>query len=161
MKQIIKVKVLTEGCLPVISEDGDWIDFRAAEDVHLDGPYAVARTRKGGESTRKVIFTTKNIPLGVAMELPKGMEALVVPRSSTFKKYKIMQTNSIGVIDGDYNGDNDQWFMPVIAIEDTFIPKNDRICQFRILKNQDNANLVTVTELGNEDRKGFGSTGRD
>lgn len=124
-------------------EGGDWYDLRCAEDIHLSmGDFYL-------------------IPLGVAIELPRGYEALVVPRSSTYKKYKIMQTNSIGVIDCDYNGDNDQWFMPVIAIEDTFIPKNDRICQFRILKNQDNASLVTVTELGNKDRKGFGSTGRD
>ena len=138
----IRVKYFTDIEPLQAIECGDWIDLRCAEDIDL----------KKGEF--------KMIPLGVAMELPKGYEAIVAPRSSTFKKYHIMQTNSIGIIDCSYNGDNDQWYMPVIAFEDSHINKNDRICQFRLLKNQDNVDFSAVTFLGNADRGGFGSTGR-
>jgi dUTP pyrophosphatase len=174
MKQIIKVKVLTEGCLPVISEDGDCIDLRAAEDVHLECPYAVARTRKGGESTRKVIFTTKNIPLGVAMELPKGMEALVVPRSSSNKKFNILQVNTPGVIDHSYCGNDDQWHMPVMTTGDVDIKKGDRICQFRVVLSQkatmwqklkwlfsSGIKFKIVDNLTNNNRGGLGHSGRN
>ena len=120
---------------------GDWIDLRAAEDVEL----------KNGEF--------KIIPLGVAMEIPRGYEAHLAPRSSTFKKWGIIQTNSIGVIDNSYSGDNDEWGMPVIAMRDTKINKNDRICQFRIVESQPEIEFVEVDTLGNADRGGFGSTG--
>lgn len=120
---------------------GDWIDLRSAIDIDL----------KAGQSA--------NIPLGIAMELPKGYEAHVVPRSSTFKKWHILQTNSMGIIDGSYCGDNDEWSMPIIATEDTHISKNDRICQFRIMKNMPSVTFDVVKVLGNADRKGFGSTG--
>lgn len=120
---------------------GDWIDLRAAEDVEL----------KNGEF--------KIIPLGVAMEIPRGYEAHLAPRSSTFKKWGIIQTNSIGVIDNSYSGDNDEWGMPVIAMRDTKINKNDRICQFRIIESQPEIEFVEVDNLGNADRGGFGSTG--
>lgn len=121
---------------------GDWIDLRAADDVEL----------KQGEF--------KLIPLGVAIELPKGYEAHVVPRSSTYKNFGIIQTNSMGIIDETYCGDNDQWMMPVIAMRDTVIRKNDRICQFRIMEHQPEINFIEVEKLGNEDRNGFGSTGK-
>lgn len=121
---------------------GDWIDLRAAEDI------MVYRNE----------FTL--IPLGVAMELPKGYEALVVPRSSTFKKYGIIMANSIGVIDESYKGDNDEWHFPAVAMRDTFIRKNERICQFRIIQHQPLIHLKEVETLGNEDRGGIGSTGR-
>lgn len=120
---------------------GDWIDLRCAEEVELKrGDFCMIR-------------------LGVAMEIPKGYEAIIAPRSSTFKKYHILQTNSIGVVDNAYCGDNDEWKMPVLAVENTTIPKNARICQFRLLKNQDKVNLEVVDSLGNIDRGGFGSTG--
>lgn len=122
---------------------GDWIDLRAAEDVEL----------KQGEF--------KLIPLGVAIELPKGYEAHVVPRSSTYKNFGIIQTNSMGIIDETYCGDNDQWMMPVIAMRDTMIMKNNRICQFRIMGHQPEINFIEVEKLGNEDRNGFGSTGKN
>lgn len=122
---------------------GDWIDLRAAKDIEL----------KQGEF--------KLIPLGVAIELPKGYEAHVVPRSSTYKNFGIIQTNSMGIIDETYCGDNDQWMMPVIAMRDTIIRKNDRICQFRIMEHQPEINFIEVTELGNKDRNGFGSTGKN
>lgn len=121
---------------------GDWIDLRAAEDVIL---YA-------GEY--------KAIPLGVAMELPEGYEALVAPRSSTFKKHGILLANSIGVIDESYKGDNDQWHFPALATRGGKIQKNERICQFRIIKHQPPIVLLEVDSLGNTNRGGLGSTGR-
>lgn len=137
----IRIKYLADiDRLPSIKL-GDWQDLRCAEDIDL----------KQGEF--------KLIPLGIAMEIPKGFEALVVPRSSTFKKYRIIQTNSVGVIDNSYKGDNDQWFMPVLAMDNTHISKNDRICQFRVFSNQDEIEWEVVETLGNENRGGFGSTG--
>ena len=121
---------------------GDWIDLRAAEDISL----------KAGEF--------KLIPLGVAMELPQGYEALVAPRSSTFKKLGILLANSIGIIDESYKGDNDEWHFPAYAVKDTVIHKNERICQFRIIQHQPMIHLVEVEFLGNDDRGGIGSTGR-
>lgn len=121
---------------------GDWIDLRAAEDINM----------KAGE--------IKLIPLGVAMELPEGYEALVAPRSSTPKKFGIMCANSIGIIDESYKGDNDEWHFPAYAIRDTTIHKNERICQFRIIQHQPLIQLKEVDHLGNADRGGFGSTGR-
>lgn len=121
---------------------GDWIDLRAAEDVSM------------------VTGQFKLIPLGVAMELPAGYEALVAPRSSTFKNLGILLANSIGIIDESYKGDNDEWHFPAYAVRDTFIRKNERICQFRIIKHQPMIHLMEVDHLGNEDRRGIGSTGR-
>ena len=121
---------------------GDWIDLRAAEDISL----------KAGEF--------KLIPLGVAMELPRGYEALVAPRSSTFKKMHILLANSIGIIDESYKGDNDEWHFPAYAVKDTNIRKNERICQFRIIQHQPLIHLLEVEHLGNADRGGIGSTGR-
>lgn len=121
---------------------GDWIDLRAAEDVSM------------------VAGQFKLIPLGVAMELPSGYEALVAPRSSTFKNLGILLANSIGIIDESYRGDNDEWHFPAYAVKDTFIRKNERICQFRIIKHQPMIHLMEVEHLGNEDRRGIGSTGR-
>ena len=128
--------------LTYIGGVSDWIDLRAAADVRLNkGDFAL-------------------IPLGVAMELPKGYEALVVPRSSTFKNFGIIQTNHMGVIDESYCGDNDQWHMPVYAVRDTKIHEGDRICQFRIIKHQPPICFEETDHLKHEDRGGFGSTGR-
>ena len=121
---------------------GDWIDLRASETVIL---------QKGD---------FKLIPLGVSIQLPEGYEALIVPRSSTFKNYGIIQTNSIGVIDEFYCGDSDQWMMPVFATRDASINKNDRICQFRIVEHQPHIIFNEVDKLENPARNGFGSTGR-
>lgn len=120
---------------------GDWCDLRAAETVEL----------KKGEF--------KLIPLGIAMQLPDGYEAHVVPRSSTFKNFGVLQTNSFGVIDNSYCGDNDQWFFPAYALRDTIIRKNDRICQFRIAKKQPDLEFEETDHLCNPDRGGHGSTG--
>lgn len=140
----IQIKYFTDKIEPLTYVDGksDWIDLRAAQEVVL----------KAGEF--------KLIPLGVAMRLPKGYEAHVVPRSSTFKNFGIIQTNHFGVIDETYSGDNDQWFMPVYAVRDTQIHVNDRICQFRIMEHQPTICFEQVEKLDDTDRGGFGSTGK-
>ncbi len=140
----IRIRYLKEQIPRLSYVDGksDWIDLRAAEDVEL----------KAGEF--------RLIPLGVAMELPEGYEAHVVPRSSTYKNYGIIQTNHMGVIDESYCGDNDQWFFPAYALRDTRIQEGDRICQFRIMKHQPMILFEEVECLGHEDRGGIGSTGR-
>lgn len=120
---------------------GDWIDLRAAETVAMNtGDF-------------------KLISLGVSMKLPEGYEAHVVPRSSTFKKWGILQTNSMGIIDNSYSGTNDIWRFPALAMRDTVINKNDRICQFRIVKRQPTVEFEEVDTLDSVDRGGFGSTG--
>ena len=140
--ETIKIKYFSDEIerLDYIDGKSDWIDMRASEEVTL----------KAGEF--------KLIPLGVAMQLPKGYEAHLVPRSSTFKTWGIIQTNSMGVVDCSYCGDNDMWRMPVYATRDTQIHINDRIAQFRIVKNQPQIDFVEVESLGNDDRGGFGST---
>lgn len=122
-------------------DKGDWIDLRAAETVEL----------KAGEF--------KVISLGVSMKIPDGYEAHMLPRSSTFKNFKVLQTNNIGIIDNSYSGDNDIWGFPALAINDTIIRKNDRICQFRLVKNQEKLDIVEVNKLSEISRGGFGSTG--
>lgn len=144
MAETIKIKYFTDKIdkLDYIDGKSDWIDLRTAENVKLEqGEY-------------------KLIPLGVAMELPKGYEAHIVPRSSTFKNYGVIQTNHQAVIDNSYCGDNDQWYMPVYATRDTEIHVNDRICQFRIMKIQPEIIFNEVEHLVGEERGGFGSTGK-
>lgn len=140
----IKVKYFDKE-LPKIEkiEKGDWIDLYAAETVEL----------KQGEY--------KEIPLNVAMELPKGYEAHVVPRSSTFKNFGIIQTNSMGVIDESYKGNDDQWRFPAYALRDTVINKGDRICQFRIMRKMPEVKFIEVEKLENKNRGGFGTTGKN
>lgn len=124
-----------------IEDKSDWYDLRAAETMTLKaGEYAL-------------------IPLGVGMILPDGYEANIVPRSSTFKNYGILQTNCYGVIDNSYSGDNDQWRFPAYATRDITIHKNDRICQFRINKIQPVFDFEEVEHLNDKDRGGIGSTG--
>lgn len=139
----IKIKYFTDIEKIEKIEKGDWIDLRAAEDTEMiAGDY-------------------KLIPLGVGMILPEGYEAHIVPRSSTFKNWSILQTNSMGVIDNSYSGENDQWMFPALAIFDTVIHKNDRICQFRIVEKQPEIEFTEVEHLNEEDRGGFGSTGEN
>ena len=139
----IKIKYFNKDIekLKYIDGKSDWIDLRASEDVEF----------KKGEF--------KLIPLGVAMELPNGYEAHVVPRSSTFKNFGLIMTNSEGIIDNTYCGDNDMWKFPAIAMRDTIVHKNDRICQFRIMRNQPEIIFKEVEHLEGVDRGGFGSTG--
>ena len=120
----------------------DWFDLRLGHEVAL------------------IAGVFRLVPLGVAIALPEGYEAHIVPRSSTFKNYGILQTNSMGVVDCSYCGDNDQWRMPVYATRDVTIEKNARICQFRIMQNQPPLRFTRVERLDGPDRGGFGSTGK-
>ena len=138
----IKIKYVKGGMEKIKQiNNSDWIDLRIAEDVHLE-PNEL-----------------KIIPLGIAMKLPEGYEALVIPRSSTFKKYGIIQANSISLIDESYCGDNDEWKFPAYATREVFIPKNTRICQFRIIKHQPIIGFIEINHLSDKNRGGFGSTG--
>lgn len=141
MKEI-RIKYLNDFAKPVGQIDEDsWCDLRAAEAVEFSA----------GEF--------KLIHLGVCIELPDGYEALLAPRSSTFKNYGLIQTNGVGVVDNDYNGDNDWWKMPCYATRDVVVNAGDRIAQFRIQKTQGHLEFKEVKELNNEDRHGFGHTG--
>lgn len=141
--ETIKIKYFTDKLerLTYIDGKSDWIDLRAAEDIDM----------KAGEF--------RLIPLGVAMKLPRGYEAHIVPRSSTFKNFGIIQTNHQGIVDETYCGDGDQWFFPAYAMRDTQIRVNDRICQFRIMEHQPTICFDEVGALLDEDRGGIGSTG--
>ena len=142
--QLINVKYFTPDMpkLEYIAGKSDWVDLRAAEDIDM----------KAGDF--------KLIPLGIGMILPKGYEAHMVPRSSTFKNFGIIQTNSMGVIDESYCGNNDQWMFPAYALRDTHISKGDRIAQFRIMEHQPKLLFVTADYLKYKDRGGIGSTGK-
>ena len=136
----LKVKYLADIEPLEIYENGDWIDLRCAKDTLIfKGQY-------------------KAIPLGIAIELPKGYEALIIPRSSTFKRFGVLPANGMGLIDESYCGDGDEWHFLVYGTKETLIEKNERICQFRIIKHQPGINLIEVDVLGNPDRKGIGST---
>lgn len=140
----IQIKYLVDSIdeLCYVAGKSDWVDLHAAETVTL----------KAGEF--------RLIPLGVAIALPAGYEAHIVPRSSTFKNYGILQTNSMGVVDYTYRGDADQWRLPVYATRDVTIEKNARICQFRIMRNQPQLKFTRVEHLDGPNRGGFGSTGK-
>lgn len=158
MKLKIKIKEITEGCMPEIIEQGDWIDLKLSEDVRFTGPEV---------QSRKI----KYLPLGIAMELPKGFEAYVLPRSSTPKKWNIELANSQGVIDESYKGNEDEWRYIAKAFKAVEIPKGTRICQFRIMPKMNagiltklkwlfsnGVELIKVDNLNNDNRGGIGST---
>ena len=139
----IKIKYFADiEPIKFIENKSDWYDLRSAEEVEM----------KAGEF--------RLIKLGIGLELPKGYEAHIAPRSGTYKNFGIIQANSIGIVDESYCGDNDQWMYPAIALKDTVIHKNDRICQFRIMEHQPPVKFVPVEHLGDQDRGGFGSTGK-
>ena len=122
---------------------GDWIDLRSAERVDMNaGQFRI-------------------ISLGISMKLPEGYEAHVVPRSSTFRRWGILQTNGVGIIDESYCGEGDVWKFPALAMRSTTIFKGDRICQFRIMPKMSEVNFVEVEHMEDEDRGGMGSTGKD
>ena len=138
----IKIKYHNQNLEKVATiPNGDWIDLRASERVEMAvGEYRI-------------------IPLGVSMKLPEGYEAHLAPRSSTFKKWGILMTNSVGVIDNSYSGDNDVWGFAALAMRDTVIEEGDRIAQFRIIRKMEPVEFMEVEHLDNQDRGGFGSTG--
>lgn len=143
--KVIFVKYFEEdGAKLDFNPKGNWVDLYTACDVYMNqGNFCL-------------------IPLGVAMQLPPHHEAIIAPRSSTFKRWGIIQTNSIGIIDETYCGENDEWKFPALATKQVYIPKGTRIAQFRVFASQDafeEIRLVEVQELKNKDRGGFGSTG--
>ena len=140
----IKIKYLDKD-MPKLEyiegEKSEWIDLRSAETVTMEpGEYRL-------------------INLGVAMELPDGYEGHIAPRSSTFKKFGLLECNSVGVVDNSFKGDEDWWRFPALAMRKTTIHKGDRICQFRIVEKQPKVVFEEVDQLGNDNRGGFGSTG--
>lgn len=139
----IKIKYFSEDVKRLQKIDkGDWIDLSSADDIEIHpGDF-------------------KLIPLGVAMMLPCGYEAHIAPRSSAFKNWGIIQTNSVGIVDESYCGPDDQWFMPVYATRHAIIDKGDRICQFRVVEKMPDVVFAKVNELKNPDRGGHGSTGK-
>lgn len=172
MKQKILIKLLDPNCAPVVNEKGDWYDLKAAKEYNFYGPKAETLKKQGSEKYRRVEFAKALIHLGVAIKLPKGYEAIVVPRSSTFKNFKLLQTNHIGIIDNSYCGNKDEWMMPVVALEEGRVSQYDRVCQFRIQLSQkatlwqkikwlftNGVKFVFVDDLKSSERGGFGSTG--
>lgn len=177
MKLEIKVKkIYGDSTIPAIISKGDWVDLKSQDIIIMKAPQAKTLQRhkiNGVEvSHRDVEFDFQLIPLGIAMKLPKGFEAIILPRSSTFKNFGIIQSNSQGIIDNDYCGNNDEWKFPAISMRDTVINPGDRICQFRIQLSQkatvwqkvkwffsSGIKFVAVKSLDNNDRGGFGSTG--
>lgn len=177
----IKVKEIVEGCMPEIIKVGDWIDLYTAEDYVLKCPHAKMlhkHKNKGSkegeedaiiERSGDVIFNYTLLNLGIAMQLPKGFEAYLLPRSSSFKKWGILQTNSQGIIDESFKGNEDIWRMPILATRNIIIPKGTPIAQFRIQLSQkatiwqkikwlfsSKIELVKVDNLEGEARGGFG-----
>ena len=128
--------------LRYIDGKSDWIDLRVAESVSM----------KQGEY--------RLISMGISVEIPKGYEMLIVPRSSSYKNFGILQTNAMGVVDESFCGDNDIIHMPILAMRDTEIHINDRIGQFRLMPHQPEVHFIEVDHLDNEDRGGFGTTGK-
>lgn len=145
MSEKIKIKYFSDKIekLRYIAGNSDWIDLRVAEDV----------TMKKGEF--------RLIRLGVAMELPRGFEAHIVPRSSTYKNFGLIQTNHMGIVDESYCGDNDEWKWPALAMRDTELHVNDRVCQFRIVEHQPQIEFQEVNSLSSPDRGGFGTSGKN
>lgn len=173
----IKIKRINPNIkLPEFIAKGEWVDLRASNKIVMKAPQSgVLKRRKVNDketSFRDVSFDSTLIPLGVAMEIPKGYEAVMLPRSGTFKNYGITMSNSAGIIDNSYCGDNDEWKFGAIAFCNTTINVGDRICQFRIQLSQkatiwqkikwlfsSKIEFVEVSHLGNQDRGGFSSTG--
>lgn len=180
MKLKIKVKRIDKDVLniqiPEVIEKGDWVDLRSNETVHFNAPQAgtLKRHLVNGEEVahRDVKFDSRLIGLGIAVQLPKGFEALLLPRSSTFGNFSVMLANGEGVIDHSYCGNNDEWKFNAVAFKDTVIYKGERICQFRIQLSQkatvwqkikwllsSGIKIIEVDEFNNPDRGGIGSTG--
>lgn len=172
MKLKIKVKVLTEGCMPTIIEKGDWIDLKSAKDMEIRAAQAGTQYTENSEKYRDVFTSVYYIPLGVAMQLPKGFEAIVASRSSGPSKLGLFIPSGQGIIDNSYNGNEDQWYYVASPLRNTEIRKGDRICQFRIQLSQkatfwqklkwffsSGVELVEVDNLNTNNRGGIGSTG--
>ena len=172
MKTKIKVKVLTEGCMPTINKKGDWIDLRAAEDIIMRAPQSGVQYTEDNVKYRDVHIPVTYVPLGVAMELPKGYEAIIASRSSNPKNFRLFIPIGEGIVDNSYNGNGDQWYYPASSMGNVVIQKGSRICQFRIQLSQkatvwqkikwlfsSGIELVQVNSLKGKNRGGIGSSG--
>lgn len=172
MKLKIKVKVFENGFMPTINENGDWIDLKAAESIKFHAPQSGVQYQENNKKYRDVEIPVAYIPLGVAMELPKGFEAIIASRSSGPKKLGLFIPNGEGIIDNSYNGNNDEWQYVASPMNNTTICRGDRVCQFRIQLSQkatmwqklkwlfsSGIELVEVDNLENSNRGGLGSTG--
>lgn len=168
----IKVKLFNKKCKFEFIENGEWIDLYAGEDVTMEGPYSLPLNKT--TNRRHVAFSIYNIPLGIGMKLPKGVEAQILPRSSTFKSWPILMRNSKGIIDCSYSGPNDQWKFAAIAMNAVEIKEGDKICQFRLVLSQkatvwqkikwlftNKIEFEFVDDYDGIDRGGFGSTGKN
>lgn len=168
----IKVRLIDTNCKIEKLDKGDWFDLKVRCNVDLCQPQAGVQYQEDGKKYRDVGFTYCVLPLGFAMKLPSGFEAILAPRSSSFNKYRVLQTNSIGVIDNSYSGNSDEWGWPVVALGKVEIPQYTRVCQFRIQPSQKatvwqkikwlftkKIEFEYVDNLESEDRGGFGSTG--
>ena len=172
MKLKIKVKVLSKGCMPEISPKGDWIDLKSSIDLDYRAPQAGTQYQEDGNKYRDVEMKTLQIPLGVAMQLPKGFEAIIASRSSGPNKLKLFIPSGQGIVDNTYSGNSDQWYFIASPMNNHSIKRGDRICQFRIQLSQkatfwqklkwlfsSGIKLVEVDNLNNNSRGGIGSTG--
>lgn len=166
----IKVKLFNKNCKFEAIKKGEWIDLKVADTYHLDAPYS--NTLNGKRNKRTLVFDDHKLKLGIGMQLPKGYEAQILPRSGTFNNYGILLVNSKGIIDSSYSGPNDQWAFQALAFRDTIINEGDRICQFRIQLSQkatiwqkikwlftNKIEFEFVDDYEGVDRGGFGSTG--
>lgn len=170
----IKVKLFEGGKMPLVNENGDLFDVYAREDVAIAAPWVGTRKQVDKNRIRNVEFNNALIGLGIAMEIPKGFKANMYPRSSTYKKWGIVFSNSVGQIDNSYRGDNDEWKISAIALKDAVIKEGDRVAQFEIVPSSkatiwqklkwlfsSKIEFVQVDSLNNESRGGFGSTGHN
>lgn len=177
MKTKIKVLRLNKNIeLPKVIKKGDWIDLRLSNSVSFKAPYAKTLHKRKGEDaanrTREIIFDTKLLNLGIAIEMEKGYEAHVTPRSGLFKNYGLVLLNSIGIIDNSYKGNDDEWKANVLGLKSVNIPEGERLFQFRITLSQkatiwqkikwlfsNGIEIKEVQSLDNNNRGGNGSTG--
>lgn len=179
MKQKILIRRINQSIdLPSVIAKGEWVDLKAADTFRFKAPQSgtlKSRNINGQEEKyRNVSFDLQIMPLGVAMQLPKGYEAMIIARSSLPKGFGVMLANNVGLIDSSYCGNDDEWKVPLIALRDTTIKEGERICQFRIQLSQkatiwqkikwlftSGIELIEVNELPNrENRGGLGSTGK-
>ena len=172
MKLKVKVRLHNGAFMPKINANGDWIDLCTTQDISFSKTIANRLKRNTKEEGRIVEFDSKLLDFGLSFELPKGFSLYIVPRSSLYKKYGIILSNSMGIIDNSYNGDNDIIKFGAIALKGSFIPAGTRIAQFEIRPNQfatplqkikwlfsNGIKFIKVESLDNTDRGGIGSTG--
>lgn len=168
----IKVKLFEGGKMPQVNENGDLFDVFSRISTRLISPQAGVQHQVNNMKVRDVEFKHALIPLGFAMEIPKGFKANLYPRSSTYKKWKIIFANSVGNIDSSYSGNDDEWKASVIALGNTTIEAGDKIAQFEIVPSakatiwqklkwlfSNKIEFIQVDSLNNADRGGFGTTG--